>query len=123
MCRPVLSRAYRVADRDSMRLILLGPPGCGKGTQAKLLCKRKGLEHIGTGDLLRQAIRKNTAVGARARAAVDAGQLVPDEVVNDLISNRFDEADRPARFVLDGYPRTLAQARFLDGVLKRYNLT
>ncbi len=69
-----------------MRLILLGPPGCGKGTQAKLLCKRNRLEHIGTGDLLREAIRLETPLGQRARVFVTNGQLVPDELVNDLIA-------------------------------------
>ena len=97
-----------------MRLILLGPPGCGKGTQAKLLCQRNGLEHIGTGDILREAIRQHTAAGQRAKPFVDAGQLVPDDLVNDLIAERFERDDRPERFVMDGYPRTLAQAAAFD---------
>jgi adenylate kinase len=105
-----------------MRLILLGPPGCGKGTQAQLLSRRHRLEHIGTGDLLREAMRQNTAVGVRARPFVDEGKLVPDEVVNDLIAERFRRPDRPDRFVLDGYPRTVAQARALDGVLRGQGL-
>jgi adenylate kinase len=102
-----------------MRIILLGPPGCGKGTQAKLLSRRQRLEHIGTGDLLREAIRRNTPVGIRARTFVESGQLVPDDVVNELIAERFRRADRPERFVLDGYPRTLAQAASLDQVLRQ----
>ena len=106
-----------------MRLILLGPPGCGKGTQAKLLCRRNRLEHIGTGDLLREAIRKLTATGLRARPFVESGRLVPDEVVNDLIADRFRREDRPERFVLDGYPRTVAQARTFDGVLREHKLS
>jgi adenylate kinase len=105
-----------------MRLILLGPPGCGKGTQAKLLCRRNGLEHIGTGDLLRDAIRQGTPVGVRARACVEAGQLVPDEVVNDLIAERFRPPDRPPRFVMDGYPRTVAQAKSFDALLAEVRL-
>lgn len=100
-----------------MRLILLGPPGCGKGTQAKLLSKRMELEHIGTGDLLRAAINAGTPVGVRAKPFVEAGQLVPDEVVNDLVAERFGRDDRPSRFVLDGYPRRRPQAEFLAGVL------
>jgi len=72
-----------------MRIILIGPPGCGKGTQAKLLCKRMKLEHIGTGDLLREAIRNETSVGRRAKPFVETGNLVPDELVNDLVSNDF----------------------------------
>jgi adenylate kinase len=105
-----------------MRLILLGPPGCGKGTQSKLLCKRLDLEHIGTGDLLRSAIRDGTPVGLKAKVAVEAGQLVSDEVVNEIIAERFARADRPPRFVMDGYPRTVSQARRFDEVLKRWGL-
>jgi len=108
-----------------MRLILLGPPGCGKGTQAKLLSKRSHLEHIGTGDLLREAIRQQTACGKRAKPYVETGQLVPDDLVNDLIAERFRRTDRPERFVLDGYPRTLAQAASFDQVMRQefLNLT
>jgi adenylate kinase len=105
-----------------MRLILLGPPGCGKGTQAKLLSRNNRLEHIGTGDLLRQAIRTQTPCGQQARPYVEAGQLVPDELVNDLVTERFDRDDRPERFVLDGYPRTVSQAKALDGLLSRHHL-
>jgi adenylate kinase len=105
-----------------MRLILLGPPGCGKGTQAKLLSRRAGLEHIGTGDLLRAAIRAGTPVGLEARACVEAGQLVPDEVVNALVAERFRREDRPHKFVLDGYPRRVEQALFLDPVLAEVGL-
>jgi adenylate kinase len=105
-----------------MRLIILGPPGSGKGTQSKLLSKRLGLEHIGTGDLLRSAIREGTPVGVQAKTFVEAGQLVPDNVVNDLIAERFSRTDRPQKFILDGYPRTLAQARALEGVLKKWAL-
>ncbi|MFQ3592050.1 MAG: adenylate kinase [Gemmataceae bacterium] len=105
-----------------MRLILLGPPGCGKGTQAKLLSKRLGLEHIGTGDLLRNAIRQGTSLGLQAKAAVEAGQLAPDELVNALVAERFAQPDRPLRFVMDGYPRTLGQAKAFDEVLRQQRL-
>jgi adenylate kinase len=104
-----------------MRLILLGPPGCGKGTQAKLLSKHLSVEHIGTGDLLRNAIRQATPLGLQAKAAVEAGQLAPDDLVNALIAERFASDDRPSRFVMDGYPRTVAQARAFDGVLQEHN--
>jgi adenylate kinase len=102
-----------------MRLILLGPPGCGKGTQAQLLSKRHRLEHIGTGDLLRAAIAADTAAGQRALPFVESGRLVPDDLVNDIIAERFRRDDRPERFVLDGYPRTLAQAAAFDQVLRQ----
>jgi adenylate kinase len=102
-----------------MRLILLGPPGCGKGTQAKLLCRRNGLEHIGTGDILREAARQDTALGRRAKPFVDAGKLAPDDLVNDVVAERFRREDRPERFVMDGYPRTLAQAAAFDQILRQ----
>jgi adenylate kinase len=102
-----------------MRLILLGPPGCGKGTQAKLLSERNGLEHIGTGDILREAIRQQTPAGLRAHPYVEQGQLVPDDLVNDVVAERFNLNDPPERFVLDGYPRTLAQAIAFDQVLRQ----
>jgi adenylate kinase len=105
-----------------MRIILLGPPGSGKGTQAQRLSQRMQLEHIGTGDLLRQAIRQNTPVGVRARSFVESGKLVPDEVVNEIVAERFQRADRPSRFVMDGYPRTVAQAVYFDKVLAAHGL-
>jgi adenylate kinase len=105
-----------------MRLILHGPPGGGKGTQAKLLCSRNGLEHISTGDLLRDAIRKGTPNGLRVKPLVEAGKLVPDDLVNALIAERFDRPDRPSGFIMDGYPRTLAQATAFDQVLSKYDL-
>ncbi len=100
-----------------MRILLLGPPGCGKGTQAKLLCRTHRWEHIGTGDLLRDAIRRQTPVGLRAQPFVEKGNLVPDDLVNDLIEERFDRADRPHSFVMDGYPRTLAQSVEFERIL------
>lgn len=105
-----------------MRLILVGPPGSGKGTQAKLLRDRQGLTHIATGDILREAIRLGTPAGKRAEPYMAAGKFAPDELVNDLIAERFDRADRPTKFLLDGYPRTGAQAAFLDQVLAKVQL-
>ena len=105
-----------------MRLILLGPPGCGKGTQAQLLCQRNRLEHIGTGDILRESIRRKTPAGLRAQPYVETGQLVPDDLVNELVADRFRRDDRPERFVLDGYPRTRAQAASFDSVLRQQHL-
>src|SRR5437867_1492724 len=105
-----------------MRLILLGPPGSGKGTQAKLLCSRNHLVHIATGDMLRKAIDENTPAGARARPFMEAGQLVPDDLVNGVIAERFAQPDRPTRFVMDGYPRSAAQANAFDALLDGHHL-
>jgi adenylate kinase len=105
-----------------MRLILLGPPGSGKGTQSHLLCQRLHLEHIATGDMIRAAMRDHTPWGEHARTIVESGGLVPDEVVNNLVAELFDRTSRPERFVMDGYPRTLAQARAFDQLLARHNL-
>ena len=101
-----------------MRLILLGPPGCGKGTQAKLLAERLHLRHISTGDIFRDAIKERTPLGIQAESFVTKGQLVPDVLVNGLVADSFARPDRPGSFVLDGYPRTVAQAVAFDGVLK-----
>jgi adenylate kinase len=102
-----------------MRLILLGPPGCGKGTQAKLLAERQNLAHIGTGDILRDAIRLQTPAGQKAEPFVKNGKLVPDALVNDIVADLFRRDDRPERFLLDGYPRTLAQGVSFDQVLRQ----
>jgi adenylate kinase len=102
-----------------MRLILVGPPGSGKGTQAKLLSERLGLAHIGTGDILREGIRLGTGPGRLAEPYVKSGRLVPDDLVNELVADRFRREDRPENFVMDGYPRTLAQAASFDQVLRQ----
>jgi adenylate kinase len=101
-----------------MRLIFIGPPGSGKGTQAKLLCERLGLVHFSTGDILRESIKHDTPEARRAKTFMDAGQLVPDDLVNDIVRTRFHAKDKPQRFVMDGYPRTLSQALAFDGVLE-----
>ena len=105
-----------------MRVIFLGPPGSGKGTQSKLLCERNGLVYIGTGDMLRQAILTRTPLGERARPFVECGHLVPDDLVNELIAERLRQPDRPRCFVIDGYPRTQPQAVALDSVLEQLGL-
>jgi adenylate kinase len=102
-----------------MRLILLGPPGGGKGTQAALLSTRLGLSHISTGDILRDAISRGTAEGLRAKPFLEGGKLVPDDLVNEIIAARFRRDDRPEKFVMDGYPRTLAQAASFDQMLRQ----
>jgi adenylate kinase len=105
-----------------MRLIFIGPPGSGKGTQAKLLSERLDLMHFATGDLLRDAIRNDTEAGRLASTYVDAGQLVPDHVVNEFVKEVFAIKNGPENFVMDGYPRTLGQAKWFDKFLKQERL-
>ncbi len=100
-----------------MRLVLLGPPGAGKGTQAQRLVDRHGIVHLSTGDMLRAAAAAGTPVGQRAKAIIEAGQLVPDEVVVAIVADRIDQVDARRGFVLDGFPRTVPQAEALDRLL------
>jgi adenylate kinase len=102
-----------------MRLILIGPPGSGKGTQAKLLSEKFGLCHFSTGDILREAMRLDTPAGREARPFLTTGRLVPDDLVNEMVAERFRRDNRPDHFVMDGYPRTLAQAASFDQVLRQ----
>jgi adenylate kinase len=100
-----------------MRLVLLGPPGAGKGTQSQRLVARHGIVQLSTGDMLRAAIKAATPVGLRAQDIMARGELVPDEVVVDLIAERIDQPEARRGFVLDGFPRTVAQAEALDRLL------
>lgn len=102
-----------------MRLVLLGPPGAGKGTQSARLVERLGVPQLSTGDMLRAAVAAGTPIGLKAKALMDAGQLVPDEIVIDIIDQRIDEADCARGFILDGFPRTVAQAEALSGLLAK----
>ena len=102
-----------------MRLVLLGPPGSGKGTQAARLKETLGVPHISTGDLLRAAVKAGTPLGLKAKAVMEAGQLVSDEIVLGMLEERLAQPDAAAGFILDGYPRNVAQCEALERLLAR----
>ena len=106
-----------------MRLVLLGPPGAGKGTQAARLVEKHGVPQLSTGDMLRAAVAAKTPIGLRAKEIMDAGALVPDEVVIGLIDERLGASECANGFILDGFPRTVAQAEALQELLERRGLT
>lgn len=100
-----------------MKIIMLGAPGAGKGTQAKMIAEKYSIPHISTGDIFRANIKNGTELGKKAKTYIDAGQLVPDELVVDLVIDRFKEDDCKNGYVLDGFPRTIPQAEALDKAL------
>ena len=103
-----------------MRIILLGPPGCGKGTQAKMMVEKFGIPQISTGDILRSAVKEGSPMGKEAKKYMDGGLLVPDEVVVGIVRERLQHQDCEAGFILDGFPRNLTQAEFLKRKVEKY---
>jgi adenylate kinase len=101
-----------------MRLIIMGPPGAGKGTQAKFIAEHFGIPAVSTGDIFRRNVSEGTELGVEAKRYMDAGEYVPDEVTNLMVRNRIDEPDAEHGFLLDGYPRTLSQVEELDGMIR-----
>jgi adenylate kinase len=110
------------SNKRVKRLIFLGPPGAGKGTQAKLLSEIYKIPHISTGDILREAKAKQTPLGQRAQKYLDEGLLVPDELILDLIGERLSQPDTQQGWILDGFPRNVHQASFLDELLQQLNI-
>ncbi|HEY3273508.1 MAG TPA: adenylate kinase [Methanocella sp.] len=104
-----------------MQIVLFGPPGAGKGTQAKFLSEEFNIPHISTGDILRENVKKGTALGMKAKSYMDKGELVPDQLLNDLVRSRLEEPDTKKGFLLDGYPRTIPQAKALDDIMDDMN--
>jgi adenylate kinase len=103
------------------RVIFLGPPGAGKGTQAKMLAQQWNIPHISTGDILRQAMKDQTPLGVQAQSYVDCGDLVPDQLVEAMVSERLSQDDAKSGWILDGFPRTVNQAVFLEELLQKLN--
>ena len=105
-----------------MIMILFGPPGCGKGTQASLIAKKKNYVHLSTGDMLREAVKNKTETGIKAASIMEKGKLVSDDVVINIIKERIEEKDCEHGVILDGFPRTLSQAKELDNMLLENNM-
>jgi adenylate kinase len=116
------TKPYQKEKPPTMKMILLGPPGCGKGTQAKMLIDAYHIPQISTGDILREAVKKGSPLGLEAKTHMDQGSLVPDSLVIKIIEERLREADCTRGFILDGFPRTTAQAEALEVTLSNLGL-
>ncbi len=106
-----------------MRLLLVGPPGAGKGTQAQFLAAHYSIPHISTGDIFRANLKAGTDIGNQARVYMDRGELVPDDVTNEMVRLRLEESDASKGFLLDGWPRNIAQAQYFHGILSAKNIS
>jgi adenylate kinase len=106
-------------DKEKLAIIMLGPPGAGKGTQARKISDALVLPHISTGDMLREALKNETELGKKARTYLDSGALVPDELVDAIVAERLSREDCSRGFILDGYPRTIPQAQFLGSLVQK----
>ncbi|MFA4992101.1 MAG: adenylate kinase [Candidatus Omnitrophota bacterium] len=105
-----------------MRMVLLGPPGAGKGTQAVMLAEKNGFSHLSTGDILRENVKNNTQIGKQAKSFMEKGELVPDDIVIEMMLEKIRESDAGGGFILDGFPRTVYQAQKLDAALGKLKL-
>jgi len=114
-----VKRRLECQDKPERRVILIGPPGCGKGTQSPIIKKDNCLCHLATGDMLRAAVAEGTAMGKKAKAAMDAGALVSDDIVVGIIADAVKKPECRNGFILDGFPRTVAQAEMLDSMLQK----
>lgn len=104
-----------------MNLLFMGPPGAGKGTQARLISEKYGIPHISTGDMLRDAVAKRTELGKKVKKIMEKGELVPDDLINQIVKERLSQRDCNKGFILDGYPRTLGQAQVLESILQEFS--